>query len=123
MRNKYNLKNLATAFGCNEEKRCTFFCGGFFNVLFCFSVLMVFSTSCGIKKSVNHLPDFQNYNVEIPNVTLINDSTYRYKNNYLTKNKQQLWELYIEGNPLQLGYNNGALSQKLMQNQNPQQDF
>lgn len=117
MRNKYNLKNLATAFGCNEEKRCTFFCGGFFNVLFCFSVLMVFSTSCGIKKSVNHLPDFQNYNVEIPNVTLINDSTYRYKNNYLTKNKQQLWELYIEGNPLQLGYNNGALSQKLMQNQ------
>lgn len=42
---------------------------------------------------------------------------FSYNQNFLTKNKQQLWELYIKGNPLQLGYNNGALTQKLMQEQ------
>lgn len=47
----------------------------------------------------------------------MNDSTFSYNQNYLTKNKQQLWELYIKGNPLQLGYNNGALTQNLMQKQ------
>lgn len=47
----------------------------------------------------------------------MNDSTFSYNQNYLTKNKQQLWELYIKGNPLQLGYNNGALTQSLMQKQ------
>lgn len=55
--------------------------------------------------------------MEIPKVNKINDSTFRYNQNYLTKNKQQLWELYIKGNPLQLGYNNGALTQRLMQKQ------
>ncbi|MGE4513656.1 MAG: C45 family autoproteolytic acyltransferase/hydrolase, partial [Chryseobacterium sp.] len=44
-------------------------------------------------------------------------STFSFNQNYLTKNKQQLWELYIKGNPLQLGYNNGALTQNLMQKQ------
>ncbi|WP_390452514.1 C45 family autoproteolytic acyltransferase/hydolase [Chryseobacterium sp. Alg-005] len=73
--------------------------------------------SCGISKSVHHLPDINQYTLEIPKVSKINDSTFRYNQNYLTKNKQQLWELYIQGNPLQLGYNNGALTQDLMQKQ------
>lgn len=73
--------------------------------------------SCGVSKSVHHLPDVKQYTLEIPKVNKINDSTFRYKQNYLTKNKQQLWELYIKGNPLQLGYNNGALTQELMQKQ------
>ncbi len=55
--------------------------------------------------------------MEIPKVNKINDSTFTYNQNFLTKNKQQLWELYIKGNPLQLGYNNGALTQDLMQKQ------
>ncbi len=55
--------------------------------------------------------------MEIPKVKRINDSTFSYHQNFLTKNKQQLWELYIKGNPLQLGYNNGALTQDLMQKQ------
>lgn len=74
-------------------------------------------TSCGISKSVNHIPDIQKYSLEIPKVNKINDSTFSYDQNFLTKNKQQLWELYIKGNPLQLGYNNGALTQDLMQKQ------
>lgn len=73
--------------------------------------------SCGVSKSVHHIPEVKQYALEIPQVNKINDSTYSYNQNYLTKNKQQLWELYIKGNPLQLGYNNGALTQKLMQEQ------
>ncbi|WP_288447871.1 C45 family peptidase [uncultured Chryseobacterium sp.] len=83
-----------------------------FYLTFCF-----FLTSCGISKSVKHIPDVKHYSLEIPDVSRINDSTFSYKQNYLTKNRQQLWELYIKGNPLQLGYNNGALTQSLMQKQ------
>ncbi|MCX8522913.1 C45 family autoproteolytic acyltransferase/hydrolase [Chryseobacterium formosus] len=74
-------------------------------------------TSCGIRKSIKHIPEVQKYSLEIPKVDKINDSTFSFNQNYLTKNKQQLWELYIKGNPLQLGYNNGALTQNLMQKQ------
>lgn len=70
-----------------------------------------------MSKSVHHLPDIKQYSLEIPRVKKINDSTFSYNQNFLTKNKQQLWELYIKGNPLQLGYNNGALTQDLMQKQ------
>ncbi len=79
--------------------------------------LSLILTSCGIRKSVKHIPDVKQYSLEIPKVNKINDSTFSFNQNYLTKNKQQLWELYIKGNPLQLGYNNGALTQNLMQKQ------
>ncbi|WP_051881776.1 C45 family autoproteolytic acyltransferase/hydolase [Chryseobacterium soli] len=82
-----------------------------------FIVLILSLTSCGVRKSIQHIPDVQQYALEVPTVNKINDSTFNYNQNYLTKNKQQLWELYIKGNPLQLGYNNGALTQKLMQQQ------
>lgn len=81
---------------------------------FFFSCLL---SACGVSKSVHHLPDVKQYTLEVPKVNKINDSTFSYKQNFLTKNKQQLWELYIKGNPLQLGYNNGALTQDLMQKQ------
>jgi len=84
----------------------------FLYLIFCF-----FLTSCGISKSIKHIPEVKQYALEVPKVNRINDSTFSYNQNYLTKNKQQLWELYIKGNPLQLGYNNGALTQSLMQKQ------
>lgn len=86
------------------------------NILFYLSFFVVFS-SCGTSKSVKYIPDYQKYSVEIPKVEKVNDSTFSYKENYLTKNKQQQWELFIKGNPLQLGYNNGALTQPLLQKQ------
>lgn len=79
--------------------------------------LVVNLISCGVSKSVKYIPDVKQYSLEIPKVNIINDSTFSFNQNYLTKNKQQLWELYIKGNPLQLGYNNGALTQNLMQQQ------
>lgn len=84
----------------------------------CLGLVLIFSLiSCGIRKSVRHVPDIRRYVLEIPEVSRINDSTFHFNQNRLTKNKQQLWELYIKGNPLQLGYNNGALTQHLMQKQ------
>jgi len=80
-------------------------------------ILILSLISCGISKSVHHIPEVSAYMLEVPKVNTINDSTFSFKRNYLTKNKQQLWELYIKGNPLQLGYNNGALTQSLMQRQ------
>lgn len=79
--------------------------------------LIISLISCGVSKSVRHIPDISAYTLETPKVNKINDSTFSFNQNYLTKNKQQLWELYIKGNPLQLGYNNGALTQVLMQQQ------
>ncbi|WP_307453408.1 MULTISPECIES: C45 family peptidase [Chryseobacterium] len=81
-----------------------------------FSLLWMLS-SCGVSRSVHHIPDISAYSAEVPEVRRINDSTFSFRENYLTKNKQQLWELYIKGNPLELGYNNGALTQPLMQKQ------
>lgn len=80
-------------------------------------ILILSLISCGVSKSVHHIPEVSTYALETPKVNKINDSTFSFNRNYLTKNKQQLWELYIQGNPLQLGYNNGALTQNLMQRQ------
>ncbi|MCP1300111.1 C45 family peptidase [Chryseobacterium sp. S0630] len=85
--------------------------------MFLYLTFCVFLASCGISKSIKHIPEVKQYALEVPEVNQINDSTFSYNQNYLTKNKQQLWELYIKGNPLQLGYNNGALTQSLMQKQ------
>lgn len=89
----------------------------FYKRLFLHAFFCCILISCGVSKSVHHLPDVKQYSLEIPKVNIINDTTFSFKHNYLTKNKQQLWELYITGNPLQLGYNNGALTQNLMQKQ------
>ncbi|QQQ27397.1 C45 family autoproteolytic acyltransferase/hydolase [Chryseobacterium indoltheticum] len=87
-------------------------------ILFFLSLILILNlSSCGTRKSIKHTPDVSQYSLEIPKVNIINDSTFSFDQNYLTKNKQQLWELYIKGNPLQLGYNNGALTQNLMQKQ------
>jgi len=45
------------------------------------------------------------------------DSLYSFRDNYLIRNKQGIWELYLSGNPLQLGLNSGALTQRLYQRQ------
>ena len=79
--------------------------------------VLLLLTACGIKKSVNHLPDLSAYNDQIPPRQKINDSTFFIGNNFLTKNKQGLWELYIEGDPLERGLISGRLSQELIHQQ------
>ncbi|MBW8522387.1 C45 family peptidase [Chryseobacterium chendengshani] len=103
-----------------QVKKDSFFCQSNkcwkINTLF-YLLITINLISCGVRKSIKHTPDVQQYALEIPKISNLNDSTFSFNENYLTKNKQQLWELYIKGSPLQLGYNNGALTQNLMQKQ------
>ncbi|MBW7675061.1 C45 family autoproteolytic acyltransferase/hydolase [Chryseobacterium chendengshani] len=103
-----------------QVKKDSFFCQSNkcwkINTLF-YLLITINLISCGVRKSIKHTPDIQQYALEIPKISAQNDSTFSFNENYLTKNKQQLWELYIKGSPLQLGYNKGALTQNLMQKQ------
>lgn len=85
--------------------------------IFALLFLVVSLNACGVSKSIHHSPDFENYDAKIPQKIKINDSTFVAGNNFLLKNKQGQWELYVEGNPLQIGKITGSLTQDLMQNQ------
>jgi len=85
-------------------------------IFFCWLIALAIS-SCGIKKSLNHLPDVSSYNANIPERTTINDSTFFVGNSFLTKNKQGLWELYVEGDALERGLISGRLSEELIYKQ------
>lgn len=74
-------------------------------------------SSCGTRKSLHHTPITEGYNNTPPVVIKHNDSTFSSGNNYLLKNKFGQWELYIEGDPLERGLVNGALTQGLLQKQ------
>ncbi|MBP0905269.1 C45 family autoproteolytic acyltransferase/hydrolase [Mariniflexile gromovii] len=80
-------------------------------------VLFLILTSCGISKSIHHIPDISIYDAAISARTSINDSTFIAGKNSLYKNKQGTWELYVEGNPYQLGLNEGLLTQELFKTQ------
>lgn len=79
----------------------------------CIVSLFLVLTSCGISKSINHTPDISAYDASISERTTINDTTFTSGNNSLYKNKYGSWELYVEGNPYQLGLNAGLLTQEL----------
>ncbi|KJJ39761.1 acyl-CoA--6-aminopenicillanic acid acyl-transferase [Aequorivita vladivostokensis] len=85
--------------------------------LFALAFLIVFLNSCGVSKSINNRPNVSGYNATIPEKVKINDSTFVAGDNFLLKNKQGQWELYVEGNPLQIGKITGSLTQDLMQKQ------
>lgn len=84
---------------------------------FVFAVLTILLNSCGVSKSINNRPDVSGYNASIPKKVKINDSTFVAGNNFFLKNKQGQWELYVEGNPLQIGEITGSLTQDVMQKQ------
>ena len=85
--------------------------------LLAFALLIFLLNSCGVSKSINNRPDVSGYNSSIPEKIKINDSTFIAGNNFFLKNKQGLWELYVEGNPLQIGGITGSLTQKQLQSQ------
>ncbi len=85
----------------------------------CFSgfALILLVSSCGISKGLEDRPDVSKYDLTPPERTKISDSTYSIGDNFLTKNKQGLWEMHVKGNPLELGLYQGALSQELFNQQ------
>ena len=85
--------------------------------IFTWVFLLCLLASCGISRSLNDRPDLSNYSVNLPDRVKTSDSTYFVGNNFLTKNKHGLWEMYIEGNPLERGLAIGSLTQELLQRQ------
>lgn len=71
-------------------------------------------SSCGTYKSVHDKPETAGYNSTVPVVVKLNDSVRQSGDNFLLKNKQGLWELYVEGDPLQRGLMTGALTTDLI---------
>jgi len=80
-------------------------------------IFLALLNSCGVSKAINNRPDVSLYDSIIPEKVKINDSTFIAGNNSLLKNAQGQWELYVEGNPLQIGKITGSLTQNLFQQQ------
>ena len=78
---------------------------------------MLLITSCGVSKSLNDLPNLENFSNITPERTKISDSLFVSGKNFLSKNKHGLWELYVEGDPLERGLIMGSLTKELAQRQ------
>ena len=63
---------------------------------------------------MHHKPDLSHYNSAKPIVVKKSDSVFISGKNSLLKNKQGIWELYAEGDPLEIGLNTGALTLSLI---------
>ncbi|MBF4471215.1 C45 family autoproteolytic acyltransferase/hydolase [Flavobacterium sp. HJJ] len=77
----------------------------------------LFLISCGTSKSMRHQPEIAAYNNTIPIVKKQSDTIFYTGNNFLIKNKQHLWELYVEGDPLERGLAIGSLTDSLLKKQ------
>lgn len=88
----------------------------FFQTSFLFIVLQLV-ISCGTAKSLQHKPQLEGCNATIPIVEKHSNIFFSSGNNFLLKNKQNLWELYIEGDALERGLAFGSLSDSLLKKQ------
>ncbi|MGB3150765.1 MAG: C45 family peptidase [Maribacter sp.] len=79
--------------------------------------LFASALSCGVSKSLKENLDVTQYETQIPERVQLNDTTFAISDNFLRKNKQGLWELYVSGNPLELGLKTGSLTQELFNEQ------
>lgn len=73
--------------------------------------------SCGVNKSLKHVPQVSGYDQTIPVVKKQSPTVFTSGNNFFLKNRQSLWELYVEGDPLQIGLKTGALTDSLLKKQ------
>lgn len=76
-------------------------------------IIVLFLSSCAVNKSWTDTSKFEKFDQNFPVRTQINDTIAQVEDNFLIKNRQQLWELYVSGDPLQIGYKTGALTQDL----------
>ena len=84
----------------------------------CFLLLsLLLIASCGVSKSINHTPELDGYKSSVSERIRINDSTFTSDKNSLVKNKNGQWELYVSGDPLQIGLHTGNLTKELYKKQ------
>ena len=86
-------------------------------ILFSIIGFLLLFASCGISKSLHHKPDISHYDTVKPIIKKQSKTVFISGNNSFLKNKQGLWELYVEGDPLQIGLTTGALTDSLLKNQ------
>ncbi|OOV20761.1 C45 family peptidase [Flavobacterium sp. LM4] len=86
-------------------------------IIHLFFLFLLIFVSCGTSKSMRHKPNISNYNTTKPIVIKQSDSVFISGKNSISKNKQGLWELYVEGDPLEIGLTTGALSDSLLKKQ------
>ncbi|HET8809818.1 MAG TPA: C45 family autoproteolytic acyltransferase/hydrolase [Flavobacteriaceae bacterium] len=86
------------------------------SVLIIFIVLFSLS-SCGIKKSLEDRPDISGIEEIDTSRIKHSENYYTLGNNSLRKNKYDLWELYVEGKPLERGLAIGSLTRELIKKQ------
>jgi predicted choloylglycine hydrolase len=73
--------------------------------------------SCGTSNSMRHQPEMTRFNNTVPVVIKQSDIAFSSGNNFLLKNKQSIWELYVEGDPLERGLAIGSLTDSLLKKQ------
>lgn len=81
-------------------------------IILCLFIGVTF-LSCGISKSLQDKPQITSINFEKPFIEKRNDSLFVSGENFIIKNKQQLWELHVSGNEWQRGLLIGGLSEDL----------
>ena len=82
------------------------------SVYFLILFLFIFS-SCGVQKSLRDRPDLSSFHAQNYTRSQLNDSLFVVENNFLKKNKTQNWELYVSGDPLEIGQKMGILTKEL----------
>ncbi|MBC7844927.1 MAG: acyl-CoA--6-aminopenicillanic acid acyl-transferase [Flavobacterium sp.] len=87
-----------------------------FQLLF-LAVFFLTIISCGTSKSIQNKPQLDGYNKAIPVVNKLSKTTFSTGNSFFLKNKQNLWELYVEGDPLERGMAIGSLTDSLLYKQ------
>lgn len=80
-------------------------------LLFCSALLLA---SCGTYKSLHDKPVTEGYNSTLPVIQKQNDTLIISGKNFLLKNRYGLWEMYVEGDALERGLTEGAMSEDLM---------
>jgi hypothetical protein len=63
---------------------------------------------------MHNQPQIEGYNNTIPVVNKLSKTAFSTGSNYFIKNKQNFWELYIEGDPLERGLAIGSLTDSLL---------
>ncbi len=86
-------------------------------ILLCGISLLLILPLIYIRITVYPAPDFPGITTQILQREEIGNSTFRYKNNWLRKNKYGNWESYIEGTPYERGVAMGLLHKELIQSQ------
>ncbi len=81
------------------------------------SLLFGILFSCGTSKSLHHKPITEGYNATATIVKKLPNYVFTTGNDFLLKNKQNLWELYVEGDPLERGLAAGSLTDSLLKKQ------